>query len=713
MSLNKGSVKVPRKLLIVDDENSILKLLETTLKNCGHMCSLAASASEARDLLGGKTFDLVLCDIGLSEESGLDLAEEIIARHPDTGVLIISALDDRDTINKAVGLGVFGYLVKPFEKNQLLISVACALRTLDLEKESRLFRENLEEMVRVRTKELEESLLHQEEIQTKLRENEELFRRVVEGSNDGISIIQDEHFVFVNPSYLKMFHFSRAEEVVGKHVAEHIHPEDRKDIMERVRRGQSGEKVASRVRFRRVRGDGSSGNVEVSSARIQFRGKPAILSMVRDITKQTEAEEKLANQTEELSVNKSRLQKALSEISALIQKVATEKNFGVRFQNPHLSICYEKTGCTKKDCPSYGKGPSRCWQEVGTFCKGNRGGDFDQKVRKCATCLVFQESCSDPYCEIGEHFNNMMHILETKNLELQSTHEKLKLAQAQTIQQEKMASIGQLAAGVAHEINNPIGFISSNLGTLLEYQRDLFTLIDEFRGLLSTLGPMAKSLGSEGLEDQMTRIRTIEEEADLGFIMEDMPNLIEESREGTDRIKKIVMDLKDFAHPGKQELVYADLNSNLESTLNIAWNEIKYKAAVTKEYGEIPEVQCYPQQLNQVFMNLLVNAAQAIEEKGEITLKTSRENGVVRVQISDTGKGIAKEDVSRIFDPFFTTKELGKGTGLGLHVAYNIVQKHKGKIFVDSTPGKGTIFTVEIPVEAKREVTDGSVSDVG
>jgi two-component system, NtrC family, sensor kinase len=301
-----------------------------------------------------------------------------------------------------------------------------------------------------------------------------------------------------------------------------------------------------------------------------------------------------------------------------------------------------------------------------------------------------------------------MHILETKNFELQRTHEKLNLAQAQTIQQEKMASIGQLAAGVAHEINNPTGFISSNLGTLLEYQQDLFALIGEYRSLLYEPGRSGEPFSSDDPADRTALIRKIEEEVDLDFIIEDMPNLIDESREGTERIKKIVMDLKNFAHPGKQELVYADLNNNLESTLNIAWNEIKYKATVTKDYGKIPEVQCYPQQLNQVFMNLLVNAAQAIEETGEIRLKTYMENGVVKILIGDTGKGIPQENLTHIFEPFFTTKEMGKGTGLGLHVAYTIVKKHNGNIFVESAPATGTTFTVEIPVEAQGGEGDGS-----
>ncbi|MFH1292696.1 MAG: response regulator [Pseudomonadota bacterium] len=267
------------------------------------------------------------------------------------------------------------------------------------------------------------------------------------------------------------------------------------------------------------------------------------------------------------------------------------------------------------------------------------------------------------------------------------------------LQSEKMASIGQLAAGVAHEINNPTGFVSSNLKTLSDYQNDMFILIREYRKLITDLKQTGPSQANPtAIQKNLGRIAVLEKEMDLDFILDDIPGLIEESREGTERIKKIVMDLKDFAHPDKQELKYADINKNIDSTLNVVWNEIKYKATVTKEYGELPEMQCYPQQLNQVFMNLLVNAAQAIEKRGEIRIETRALDGYIEIAISDTGSGIPQENLFKIFDPFFTTKEVGKGTGLGLNVAYNIVKKHKGDLKVESEPGKGTTFIIRIPV---------------
>jgi signal transduction histidine kinase len=275
-----------------------------------------------------------------------------------------------------------------------------------------------------------------------------------------------------------------------------------------------------------------------------------------------------------------------------------------------------------------------------------------------------------------------------------------KKLEAQLLQSEKMASIGQLAAGVAHEINNPTGFVSSNLETLSDYQNDMLSLIKEYKKLIADLKEaMATAEYPGSIPKQMEQIVALESKVDIDYIMDDTPNLIKESQEGTYRIKKIVTDLKDFAHPGEQGLIYANINKNLDSTLNIVWNELKYKATVTKDYGDLPQVQCYPQQINQVFMNILVNAAQAIEKQGEIRIATRAVDGYVEIEISDNGVGIPKEDLLEIFDPFFTTKGVGKGTGLGLSMAYNIIQRHKGTIDVESEVGKGTTFIIRLQTD--------------
>ena len=198
-------------------------------------------------------------------------------------------------------------------------------------------------------------------------------------------------------------------------------------------------------------------------------------------------------------------------------------------------------------------------------------------------------------------------------------------------------------------------------------------------------------------------IEKIGAEINIDSTLEDIPSMISETKEGTERIKKIVLDLKDFAHPGEDEARFADINKCMDATLNIVWNELKYKATVDKNYGDLPQVKCFSQQLGQVFVNLLVNAAHAIEKKGEIRIITRLVDDHVEIRISDTGAGISEENLARIFDPFFTTKEVGRGTGLGLNVVYNIIQKHQGTISAESEIGKGTTFTIHLPIDPRLE----------
>jgi PAS domain S-box-containing protein len=268
---------------------------------------------------------------------------------------------------------------------------------------------------------------------------------------------------------------------------------------------------------------------------------------------------------------------------------------------------------------------------------------------------------------------------------------KLEEAQNQLLQSEKMASIGQLAAGVAHELNNPIGFVASNLGSLENYLNDLFAIIDAY----------ARSDRDAGTV--LAEVAKLKADKDYAFIKTDIGQLMAESRDGLARVRKIVMDLKDFSRVGEAEWQWADLHVGLDSTLNIVWNELKYKCKVDKQYGELPEVYCLPSQLNQVFMNLLVNAAQAIETRGEVSIRTGLEDDHVWIEVADTGRGIAQENLKRIFEPFFTTKPVGQGTGLGLSLSNSIIVKHQGRFEVESEVGKGTTFRVVLPIKPVLE----------
>ncbi len=277
-------------------------------------------------------------------------------------------------------------------------------------------------------------------------------------------------------------------------------------------------------------------------------------------------------------------------------------------------------------------------------------------------------------------------------------NKQLEEAHNQLLQSEKLASIGQLAAGVAHEINNPVGYINSNMASLKGYASDLISVIDLF-------SEYYEQSQSDNIELKNTLAKKIKD-VDLNFIKTDLHSLIDESLEGVSRVKKIVNDLKDFSHVDDMEMQWADLHKGLDSTLNIVHNELKYKADIIKNYGEIPEVECIASQINQVFMNVLVNAAHAIEKHGTITIATGLSNDFVWIKIQDTGTGIPEDKINRIFDPFYTSKPVGSGTGLGLSLSYTIIEKHHGKIEVESTVGSGSTFTIRLPVENKAAVAD-------
>jgi two-component system NtrC family sensor kinase len=260
---------------------------------------------------------------------------------------------------------------------------------------------------------------------------------------------------------------------------------------------------------------------------------------------------------------------------------------------------------------------------------------------------------------------------------------RLEEAQNQLLQSERMASIGQLAAGVAHEINNPVGFVNSNLGSLTRYVGNMLQLLSVYEQAEGALSGPA-----------LLAIEQLKKDIDVEFLRDDVISLLAESLDGLKRITRIVQDLKNFSHVDESERQWADLEVGLESTLRVVWNELKYKAEVLKEFAGLPEIECFPSQLNQVFMNLLINASHAIDGRGTITIRTGHDETQVWVEVQDTGKGIKPENLGRIFEPFFTTKPVGQGTGLGLSLSYGIVKKHDGRIEVKSELGQGSTFRV-------------------
>jgi PAS domain S-box-containing protein len=280
----------------------------------------------------------------------------------------------------------------------------------------------------------------------------------------------------------------------------------------------------------------------------------------------------------------------------------------------------------------------------------------------------------------------------------------IKQLQRQVLQTEKLASIGQLAAGVAHEINNPMGFVHANLYQLSEYLGDLGRVWERVEGLRKAVAAWPRVPAR--LRAAAAELDAVIEEVEASFLLDDMGKAVHESLEGSERIRHIVQDLRAFSYQDTAERTLADVNKALDSTANIVWTMMKHSVVLTKQYEELPPVLCYPMQLKQVFMNLLVNAYQAIEERlaaeggrAEIRLRTRCRDGGVAIEVSDNGSGIEPALQDRIFDPFFTTKEVGVGTGLGLSTSYQLVKRHGGSLSVRSERGRGATFEVWLPLD--------------
>ncbi|TYT73754.1 sensor histidine kinase [Desulfobotulus mexicanus] len=282
-----------------------------------------------------------------------------------------------------------------------------------------------------------------------------------------------------------------------------------------------------------------------------------------------------------------------------------------------------------------------------------------------------------------------------RHLSMEDRHEK---TLRQLMNTEKMASLGHLAAGMAHEINNPLSFLASNIRTLGKYTKEVQTFFTEYQGLAKEI-----EVKDTKTEHILQRMHALEASAEIAYILEDLTALVGESGEGIERIKKIVEDMRIFTHPGSQTPQLTDVRQCLSESLALAEKKFGKPLPVKKDLAELPLLSCYPGQLTQALFNICINGMQALDEKGELHIQSFRsDDHHIVIQIRDTGHGIAPEILPKIFDPFFTTKPAGKGTGLGLHVAYTLIQQHGGHIEVNSEPNKGSTFRIHLPADGVK-----------
>jgi len=316
---------------------------------------------------------------------------------------------------------------------------------------------------------------------------------------------------------------------------------------------------------------------------------------------------------------------------------------------------------------------------------------LDEKVQRRTAEVVKQkkeiEEKNEALSHQKEELQTTNELLEDQKEELHSMLENLRLTQSQLVQSEKMASLGQLVAGIAHEINNPVTFISAGVDSLN-------TNIEEVRQFLD----IYHKITPDNTRERLKEIEELKEQIDYKQAIREIFKLIDSIKNGTERTTQIVNGLRTFSRVDEDVLKIADIHEGLDSTLILLRNKYKNQIEITKEYGNIPQLECFPGQLNQVFMNILSNAIDAIKDQGTIAICTSKSNGAIRIRIKDTGRGIPDTIKAKIFDPFFTTKEVGEGTGLGLSISHGIIKKHKGSLEVISQAGKGTEFIISLPV---------------
>ncbi len=515
----------------------------------------------------------------------------------------------------------------------------------------------------------------------RLKESEEKYRKMFEMANAAIFVIDaaDGTVLEVNRKTAEMLGRDSAE-LVGQKVWNLHPPEDieaARELFEKV--AATGEKSHSELHFQR--GDGSRITVDVSAVGLTVGNKSIILRICRDVTARRRLERQADAQTSYYEHILNMMPVGLG-VKGDINKAEPR----VEFENKKLIDMFHREGADPDHCH---------WYSADCECLGtgtmtpNEDGVYTEE-KKFPDGRIFQFTLS----YYRDEFDNwrelqvVRDVTERRRLksELQQAKEnlerrvdertrELKEKQTQLIQAEKMAALGNLVAGVAHEINSPLGALKSNNDLFIRSVQKLKDAID-------------------GCDDS----QCVRESKDVAKLFKNFEKLNRINKTAAVRIVDIVNSLRKFARLDRAEKDRVDLHDGINSTLTLVHHDLKDRIEVRREFGDIPPVDCYPNQLNQVFMNLLVNAAQAIDGKGVITIRTYSDDGKVVLEFSDTGAGIAAEHLKKIFDPGFTTKGAGVGTGLGLSIVHQIIQGHNGTITVNSKKGNGTTFRIVLPV---------------
>ena len=666
----------PTTVLIVDDDPMIIRLLTSFLEGAGFRCRTAENAEQARQIFSELPLDLLLTDLDMPGDSGLDLIRYAKSRYPQTAAVMVTIIDDPEQAREALDLGVYGYIIKPFTCNQVLITVENALRHHRLEMQQQLNAVLLEREVAARTQRLDDQLV--------------FFQTLI----DTIPVpiyYKDNDCVYLGCNRAFEESIDRSKQDIIGQKAEDIYPAE---LGRRLTRKDRELLDAGGVQIYEkevVRPDGSLHTEITHKACFHDRsGQVSGLVGVRfDITELKATERSLRLSEEKLS------------------SIMNNFRIGVAMISPQMQLLQANQQVLRW-FPEAVPGTSEpCCRLLGRY-------EEPAACEQCPVTLVFRlggshETCRTMHTALGSRTFRLLaspisdgdgNIIAAIMI-LEDVTEKLTI-ERELQQAQKLEAIGQLAAGIAHEINTPVQYIGDNVRFLGEAFSDLIAIHGKFEQLL------AEARQSQPSSDLISSLEQAIEQADIPYLVEEVPKTVEQTIDGLERVGQIVRAMREFSHPGSDEKVAVDINRALESTLTVSRNEWKYVADVVTDFApDLPSLLCLPGEINQVFLNIIVNAAHAISDateggskgKGVITISTRLLDEWLEIRIGDTGGGIPEAVQHRIFEPFFTTKQVGKGTGQGLVIARGaVVDKHQGTLRFETEAGKGTTFIIQLPL---------------
>ena len=624
------------KLLYIEDDPEQRQSLATSLRERGFEIDTAASGEDGLNLLDGEHHELVVCDLNIPGMDGLAVLAKVQARDPDMPFVLLTAHPSIPLAVKAIMEGAQRFLIKPVALDEMEITIYQALEYAKLRRWQ--------------------------------RQSEEQLTALVESAPVPyiIARLSDGEVLYANSHLAELVGLSR-DEVKGRHSSEFYYdPAERNQVVERLQKDGFVKDLEVRVR----KADGTAIWTMFSLAQAKIGGEKVILGGFVDITRRKELEERLRIYHEVF-------------IHSVDVITVIDKDGHIVERNPAHE---QRTGWTDEDVVGKSMfeflGPQKAAEikqaiaATGSY-RGEAEGMAKSGVSIPIDISIFPihdaEGELDLYVTMGRDITKIKIALN----ELAKTNRELRETQAQLVQSEKMASLGSLVAGIAHEINTPVGAMTSMHDTLMR-------AIEKLKEHLTS-----KNRGDkEGFENDK-RLNKL-------FDVIDESNQVIKS--GASRVGEIVRRLRSFARLDEAEIKKVDVHEGLDDTLTLVHHEIKHHIEIVKDYGEVPPMSVYPSRLNQVFLNLLNNARQAVKEKGTITIRTGVEDAQAIIAFSDDGVGIEPENLKKIFDPGFTTKGVGVGTGLGLSICYQIIQDHHGTIEAESTPGDGTTFTIRLPL---------------